>query len=151
MAEAGLSPADVCHCFAARQAARWISQLYDQHLAAVGLRSTQYAILAQLDRKGPASIVQLAEAMVMDRTTMTRNVTPLEREGLVAIVQAESDRRRKEVRLTAQGKARLAQARPLWRRAQAAFERHYGPTEAAAMRAMLRAVPQGAAERRSRE
>jgi DNA-binding MarR family transcriptional regulator len=145
MAEAGLSPADVCHCFAVRQAARWISQLYDQHLAGVGLRSTQYAILSHLERSGPASIAQLAEAMVMDRTTMTRNVTPLERDGLVAIVQADADRRRKEVRLTAPGRARLAEARPLWRRAQAAFERHYGAAEAGAMRAMLRAVPQGAA------
>lgn len=146
MAETVLTPADVCHCFAVRQAARWISQLYDQHLAGAGLRSTQYAILAHLDRRGPASIQQLAEAMVMDRTTMTRNVTPLERDGLVEIAQAETDRRRKEVRLTAAGRQRLAQARPLWRRAQAAFERHYGAKEAAAMRKMLRAVPQGADE-----
>lgn len=143
MAEAGLSPADVCHCFAVRQAARWISQLYDQHLAEAGLRSTQYAILGHLERNGPAGIAELAEALVMDRTTMTRNVTPLERDGLVAIVQAETDRRRKEVRLTPRGRARLAQARPLWRRAQADFERHFGAAEAAAMRAMLRAVPQG--------
>lgn len=143
MAEPGLSPADVCHCFAVRQAARWISQLYDQHLAAAGLRSTQYAILAHLDRQGPAGIAQLAEAMVMDRTTMTRNITPLDREGLVEIVQSETDRRRKAVGLTVRGRERLAQARPLWRRAQAAFERHYGAQEAAAMRAMLRSVPHG--------
>lgn len=150
MAEAGLSPADVCHCFAVRQAARWISQLYDQHLADAGLRSTQYAILAHLEREGPASIAQLAEAMVMDRTTMTRNVTPLERDGLVAIVQAAADRRRKEVRLSALGRERLRQARPAWRRAQAAFEKHYGATQAAAMRTMLRDVPQGSAERSAR-
>lgn len=143
MAEAGLSPADVCHCFAVRQAARWISQLYDQHLAACGLRASQYGILSQLARSGPVGIAQLAEAMVMDRTTMTRNVTPLQRDGLVEIAQSDTDRRRREVRLTAQGRARLAQARPLWRRAQAAFERHYGAREAAAMRTMLRAIPQG--------
>jgi DNA-binding MarR family transcriptional regulator len=88
--------------------------------------------------------------MVMDRTTMTRNVAPLEREGLVEIVQAERDRRRKEVHLSQRGRERLAQARPAWRRAQAAFERHYGPSEAAAMRAMLRAVPAGAASRMPR-
>jgi DNA-binding MarR family transcriptional regulator len=143
VAETGLSPADVCHCFAVRQAARWITQLYDQHLAACGLRSSQYAILALLERRGPASMAELAQAMVMDRTTMTRNVSPLERDGLLEVLQDAADRRRKEVRLSAAGRERLAAARPLWRRAQAAFERHYGSKDAAALRAMLRAVPPG--------
>ena len=140
---AALTPMDVCHCFAVRQAGRWISQLYDQHLAACGLRSTQYAILAQLDRLGPASIAQLAEAMVMDRTTITRNVTPLERDGLLEIAASAADRRRKELRLTAQGRQALAVARPHWRRAQQAFEQHFGPEQAAVLRTLLRAVPQG--------
>ena len=143
MAERALTPMDVCHCFAARQAARWISQLYDQHLAACGLRSTQYAILSQLDRLGAAGIAGLAEAMVMDRTTITRNLTPLQRDGLLEIAAAEDDRRRKELRLTPQGREALAAARPHWRRAQQAFEQHFGAQEAAALRTMLRAVPQG--------
>src|SRR4051794_37602395 len=113
-----LTPMDVCHCFAVRQAGRWISQLYDQHLAACGLRSTQYAILAQLDRLGAASIAALADAMVMDRTTITRNVTPLERDGLLEIAASAVDRRRKELRLTTQGRQALAAARPHWGRAQ---------------------------------
>ena len=138
-----LTPMDVCHCFAVRQAGRWISQLYDQHLAACGLRSTQYAILAQLDRLGPASIAQLAEAMVMDRTTITRNVTPLERDGLIAIVADDHDRRRKQLCLTSHGRRTLAAARPHWRRAQQAFEQHFGSQQAAALRTLLRAVPQG--------
>ena len=144
MAErSALTPMDVCHCFAVRQAGRWISQLYDQHLAVCGLRSTQYAILAQLDRLGPASIAQLAEAMVMDRTTITRNVTPLERDGLLEIAAAEGDRRRKALRLSPRGSQALAAARPHWRRAQQAFERHFGPEQAAALRTLLRAVPEG--------
>ncbi|MDB5956914.1 MarR family winged helix-turn-helix transcriptional regulator [Ramlibacter sp.] len=144
MAErSALTPMDVCHCFAVRQAGRWISQLYDQHLAACGLRSTQYAILAQLDRLGSASIAQLAEAMVMDRTTITRNVTPLERDGLLEIAAAQGDRRRKEVRLSPRGSQALAAARPHWRRAQQAFERHFGADQAAALRTLLRAVPEG--------
>ena len=144
MAERGaLTPMDVCHCFAVRQAGRWISQLYDQHLAACGLRSTQYAILAQLERIGPASIAALAEAMVMDRTTITRNVTPLERDGLLEIAASATDRRRKELRLTTQGRQALAAARPHWRRAQQAFEKHFGAEQAAALRTLLRAVPQG--------
>jgi DNA-binding MarR family transcriptional regulator len=138
-----LTPMDVCHCFAVRQAGRWISQLYDQHLAGCGIRSTQYAILSQLDRIGAAGIASLAEAMVMDRTTITRNVTPLERDGLVEIAASATDRRRKELRLTAKGRETLATARPHWRRAQAAFEKHFGAEEAAALRTLLRAVPQG--------
>jgi DNA-binding MarR family transcriptional regulator len=137
---------DVCHCFAVRQAGRWISQLYDQHLAACGLRSTQYAILAQLDRLGSASIAALAEAMVMDRTTITRNVTPLQRDGLLEIAGVAGDRRRKELRLTAQGQQTLAAARPHWRRAQQAFERHFGAAQATALRTLLRAVPHGHAD-----
>jgi len=138
-----LTPMDVCHCFAVRQAGRWISQLYDQHLAGCGLRSTQYAILAQLDRLGAASIAALADAMVMDRTTITRNVTPLERDGLLEIAASATDRRRKELRLTTQGRQALAAARPHWRRAQQAFEQHFGAEQAAALRTLLRAVPQG--------
>lgn len=140
------SPVDVCHCLAVRQAGRWISQLYDQHLAAVGLRSTQYAILSQLGRMGAAGIAELADAMVMDRTTITRNVAPLERDGLVSIEPAQDDRRRKCVLVTAAGRARLAAARPHWRRAQGAFEKHFGPQEAAAMRTLLRRVPHGQRE-----
>ena len=140
-----LTPMDVCHCFAVRQAGRWISQLYDQHLAACGLRSTQYAILAQLDRLGAASIAALADAMVMDRTTITRNVTPLERDGLLEIAASAADRRRKELRLTVHGRQALAAARPHWRRAQQAFEAHFGAEQAAALRTLLRAVPRGQA------
>jgi DNA-binding MarR family transcriptional regulator len=143
----GLTPGDVCHCLAVRQAGRWISQLYDQHLAACGLRSTQYAILSQLEHLGPASIAALAEAMVMDRTTITRNITPLERDGLVEIAAAPDDRRRKCVALTPHGRRTLLAARPHWRRAQAAFEQHFGAEQAAAMRTLLRQVPQGKSRR----
>jgi DNA-binding MarR family transcriptional regulator len=141
----GLTPGDVCHCLAVRQAGRWISQLYDQHLAECGLRSTQYAILSQLAHLGPVSIAALAEAMVMDRTTITRNITPLERDGLVEVAAASDDRRRKCVALTAHGRKTLAAARSLWRGAQAAFEKHFGPEQAAAMRSLLRQVPHGQA------
>lgn len=143
----GPTPVEVCHCMAVRQAARWISQLYDQHLAACGLTSTQYAVLSHLQRAGAASVAQVAESMVMDRTTLTRNLAPLERDGLVQVVAAEGDRRRKVLSLTPAGTQRLAAARPQWRRAQAAFERHFGDQEAAAMRTLLREVPHGRAKR----
>lgn len=143
MASAALSPVEVCHCMAVRQAARWISQLYDQQLAACGLSSTQYAVLSHLDRAGDASVAQVADAMVMDRSTLTRNIAPLQRDGLVQVTGAQDDRRRKVLALTDAGRARLAEARPLWRKAQGAFERHFGAAEAEAMRTLLRQVPQG--------
>lgn len=142
---AALGPADLCHCLAVRQAGRWISQLYDKHLAEVGLSAAQYGVLSQLHRGGPASIAGLAEAMVMDRTTMTRTIAPLERDGLLRVEAGAEDRRRKLVHLTEEGRARLAAARPHWKRAQAAFERHFGTEDAAAMRTLLRAVPKGRA------
>ena len=67
-----------CNCLALRQAARHVSQIYDAHLALVGLRTTQYSILEKLKRLGPLSINELANSMVMDRTTLGRAIRPLE-------------------------------------------------------------------------
>src|SRR5712671_5093194 len=92
-----------CNCFAVRSAARHVSQFYDQFLAPVGLRTTQFSILAKLKRLGSQSINALAESMVMDRTTLGRNILPLERDGLIRITQAASDRRAKELHLTKAG------------------------------------------------
>src|SRR5258708_33029531 len=92
-----------CNCFAARSAARHITQLYDQYLAPVGLRTTQFSILAKLKRKAPLTINALASSMVMDRTTLGRNVQPLERDGLIAVETSLSDRRAKVLRLTSAG------------------------------------------------
>ncbi len=107
-----------CTCLAVRQAARHITQFYDQHLAPSGLRATQFSILARLKRTGPMTINALADEMVMDRTTLGRNILPLEREGLISIAPGRRDRRSKELRLTEAGDARLRAARKGWRQAQ---------------------------------
>lgn len=134
------TPIPVCTCLAVRQGARQLTQFYDRHLAPTGLRATQYPILARLGRSGPLSINALATGMVMDRTTLGRALRPLERDGLVAIGVGR-DARTRELSLTPAGRARLAEAVPLWRGAQAAFEQGYGETEAAALRvAMARVV-----------
>ena len=96
-----------CNCFAVRSAARHVTQLYDQLLAPVGLRITQFSILAKLRRRGPLTINALAGDMVMDRTTLGRNIQPLERDGLIRIEPAPSDRRAKELHLTKAGERRL--------------------------------------------
>jgi DNA-binding MarR family transcriptional regulator len=129
-----------CNCFAVRSAARHVTQFYDQFLAPIGLRTTQYSILARLKRLGPQSINTLAESMVMDRTTLGRNILPLERDGLIRIEPAASDRRVRELRLTKAGEKRLQAAIEAWSQAQARFETSFGTKRAAELRAMLRAV-----------
>src|SRR5207237_243828 len=75
----------LCNCLAIRQASRHVTQFYDQLLAPSGLRTTQFAILGRLRRSGPMPINALAAALVMDRTTLGRNILPLERDGLIEI------------------------------------------------------------------
>jgi DNA-binding MarR family transcriptional regulator len=126
-----------CNCLALRQAARHVTQFYDEYFATSGVRATQYSILARLDRKGPMTINALAAELVMDRTTLGRNIRPLQRDGLVAIGPGEADRRKKEVRLTAVGSARFAAAQKEWTKAQADFERAFGARRARALRVLL--------------
>ncbi len=128
-----------CNCLAVRQAARQITQLYDRHMAATGLTTSQYSILAKLSRLGPLSINALAAQMVMDRTTTGRAVQPLERDKLVAI-EAGSDARTKLVRLTPAGAKRFKAAVAHWHAAQHDFERSYGTDEAATLRTALARV-----------
>jgi DNA-binding MarR family transcriptional regulator len=92
MSSKNLPKAEDCNCFAVRSAARHVSQFYDRFLAPTGLRTTQFSILAKLNRKGPLTINELAKDMIMDRTTLGRNVRPLERDGLIAIEAVQSDR-----------------------------------------------------------
>jgi DNA-binding MarR family transcriptional regulator len=129
-----------CNCFAIRSAARHVSQYYDRYLAATGLRTTQFSILAKLKRLGPLTINELARQMVMDRTTLGRNIKPLERDGLVSIEPAQSDRRAKELCLTKSGEKQLVVAFEAWSRAQAGFESNFGPKHAAELRRVLRNV-----------
>jgi DNA-binding MarR family transcriptional regulator len=129
----------LCNCLALRQAARHATQLYDRHLAAEGLKTSQYSILAKLLRLGPQSIGLLADMMVMDRTTTTRAVRPLARDKLVAIAPGEDERTRM-VRITAAGEKRAKAAAARWREAQKEFEAGYGAAEAEKLRKDLARV-----------
>src|SRR6202163_4886915 len=111
-----------CSCLALRQAARHVTQFYDHCLAPTGLRTTQYSILVRLKLHGPLTINTLAADLVMDRTTLGRNILPLERDGLIAIIKGVSDRRQRALHLTDSGAARLRSATPCWTAAQARFE-----------------------------
>jgi DNA-binding MarR family transcriptional regulator len=142
MQETPLSPAlesADCNCLALRQAARHVSQVYDAHLAPVGLKTTQYSILAKLNRLGPLSINELAKLMVMDRTTLGRAVRPLERDKLLAI-GGDDDGRKRNLKLTAAGQTRLKAAAAKWREAQKEFELTFGVSDSAKLRTALQRV-----------
>jgi len=109
--------ASPCLCDSLRQATRAVSRLYDDEMRKVGLRTTQYALLAWLLAAGEARQKEIEELTFLDQTTLSRNLRPLIDAGWVAIRPGE-DRREKLVRLTAAGAAKLQEARPAWERAQ---------------------------------
>src|ERR1044072_4927216 len=115
---AGQARLSECNCLAIRQAARHVTQLYDQLFAPAGLRATQFAILSRLRRDGPMTINALAAALVMDRTTLGRNILPLQRDGLIEVMTSPQDRRRRELRLTETGRAKHREAVERWAVAQ---------------------------------
>src|ERR1700728_3443109 len=126
-----------CNCTALRKATRRISQLYDTALAPSGLKTTQRAILAQLGRSEPASVGQLAEALVMDVGALAHTLKTLERDRLIAVTVDADDRRSRMITLTRQGRAKLAESDALWAKAQAGFEAAFGRVESEALRQAL--------------
>lgn len=114
---AGLAAVQQCACFNIRKAARAITQRYDDHLRPSGLRTTQFSLLTVLALMEKATISELADQAVMDRTTLKRNLELLEEQGLVRIRPGE-DARVREVTLTRAAHQRLAEALPHWQAAQ---------------------------------
>ena len=112
-----------CFCLHLRRSARQVTQFYDGRLQPSGLRVTQFTLLATIERLRPRSQRPLAEMMGMDRTTLTRNLALLERDGYLKVEEAKQDRRERMIRLTKAGRDALAEAMPLWQLAQAEFKR----------------------------
>ncbi len=106
-----------CTCANLRKAARVVTQAYDAALQPIGLKATQFTLLATLTKLGDAPLTRLADALVMDRTTLTRNLRPLVREGHIRIDQ-EEDQRVRKVSLTDAGREVFDNARPRWEQAQ---------------------------------
>ena len=123
-----------CNCTALRKAARHLTRFYDACLATVGLRGTQYAILLYLSRQGVVPVGALAEAMVMDRTTVGHAIKPLERDHLVSIDVDPADRRSRLISLTEDGVRKVDDGRQAWNRAQKVFEARFGEGAARDMR-----------------
>ena len=114
-----------CACHKVRMAARAVTRAYDDALRPVRLRATQLAVLVAVGKERSISITALAELMEMDRTTLTRNLRPLAKEGLVT-VGPEGWRRSRTLEITRKGQSRLREALPYWEQAQAALRRNLG-------------------------
>jgi DNA-binding MarR family transcriptional regulator len=113
-----MSKQRTCVCVNLRRLARATTQLYDEALAASGIKVTQYSLLCAVEREQPVAISALAEELDLDRTTLARNLNPLRRDGLI-VLRAGADKRVTEVTLTAAGRNAIRRARPAWERAQA--------------------------------
>lgn len=109
---------DSCVCFNLRKAARAITQIYDDVFRPIELRATQFTVLAHISLFAPITVSRLADLMVMDRTTLTRNLRPLQKRGLLEVTSG-NDRRTRVVTLTERGENMLSQALPLWKNVQA--------------------------------
>ncbi|MBI2689501.1 MAG: winged helix-turn-helix transcriptional regulator [Acidobacteria bacterium] len=128
-----------CACAQLRRAARTISGLYDELLAAAGVTVTQYGMLVNIARAERISRTELAAVLGMDRTTLTRNLRPLERAGFLE-ERPGDDRRVRMLRLTPSGRRRLERSYPLWEGAQQAFLKEFGVEQFAELRGLLRAA-----------
>lgn len=106
-----------CSCFNLRKATRVITQFYDHCLVPSGIRITQFSLLISMAAEPTQTLTQLATNLVMDRTTLTRNLKPLEKAGLIQSISAK-DRRSKAYALTEKGQEVLKTAIPLWHNAQ---------------------------------
>ncbi len=114
-----------CACYNLRRATRAVTRLYDDFLRPSGLRTTQVSLLMSAKLRGPVTLSKLASLTVTERTTLTRNLTVLEKKGFIRIDQG-SDRRERQVALTGLGEEALLVVVPLWEKAQAHIEKGLG-------------------------
>lgn len=128
-----------CNCSFLRSATRALTLAYDEVLRPSGLRMTQFSMLSRASAVGEMSLSELADLMAMDRTTLGRNLQPLEREGFVQINVGE-DRRERLVSVTPAGRKVLARALPLWEDVHHRFEQKVGKREAKELRDTLKRI-----------
>ncbi len=126
-----------CACLQFRRTSRAVSALYDDFLSSAGLTVTQYALLVSIARAQGISRTLLAAKLEMDRTTLTRNLRPLERDGFVT-QKSGADLRERILGLTASGRKRLDRSFPFWEAAQRAFFSEFGQDRFEILRSLLR-------------
>jgi DNA-binding MarR family transcriptional regulator len=131
---------DHCLCLAAQRAARTLARRFDEALRPAGLTSGQFSLLMSLNQPQLPSIGAVAGLLAMDRTTLTANLKPLERRGLVTTTIDPDDRRGRLVSLTKAGRTVLRAAVPIWRRAHKEIDGLLSPTDGKVLRGGLRAL-----------
>jgi DNA-binding MarR family transcriptional regulator len=131
-----------CNAGAVRRAGRRLLHMYDTFLAPTGLKQCQYGILSALNGRGAAlpSVQELAEELVLDRSTLGQNLRPLERDNFVTLLTDPRDRRVRLIALTKQGIAKFNEAKSYWEEAQERFEDVFGKDEAARLRSVLLSI-----------
>lgn len=128
---------DHCLCLHMQRAARVIARRFDEALRPVGLKSGQFSLLMSLNRPEPPTLGSVAELLAMDRTTLTANLKPLERDALVEMRTDEKDRRARRLALTEKGRSLLTRAVPIWTRTHREVESVLPPGAADRLRADL--------------
>ena len=138
--ETTLEVRDACLCLHLQRAARAVARRFDAAFRPLGLTSGQFSLLMSLNRPDPPTIGSIAALLAMDRTTLTANLKPLERRGLVRVTIDAADRRSRRLVLTARGRALLATAVPIWRDTHAAIDRLLPGANPEELRGDLRAL-----------
>jgi len=131
---------DTCLCLHAQRAARVLARRFDEAMKPVGITSGQFSLLISLNRPEPPSIGSVANLLAMDRTTLTANLKPLQRRGLVTVEPDPKDRRSRRLALTEAGHAVLAAAVPIWTAVHAEVEGALAGADPEGLRADLRAL-----------
>lgn len=131
---------DNCLCLHGQRAARALARRFDIALQPVGLTNGQFSLLMSLNRPEPPTISSVATLLAMDRTTLTANLKPLERRGLLKIAIDEEDRRNRRLAITGAGRALLARAFPIWQETHAEIEKGLAALEPDGLRTALTAL-----------
>jgi DNA-binding MarR family transcriptional regulator len=131
---------DACLCLHVQRAARALARRFDEALRPLELTQGQFSLLTSLNRPEPPSIGNVAALLAMDRTTLTANLKPLERRGLVKIAVDKQDKRSRRLTITAAGRALVRKAYPVWVKAHAETERLIAGISADDLRGALRAL-----------
>ena len=131
---------DTCLCLHVQRAARALARRFDAVLRPVGLTNGQFSLMMSLNRPDPASMGAVASLLVMDRTTLTAALKPLERRGLVAVTPDPTDHRRRRLALTQAGMASLSRALPIWQSMHAAVGSLLDDAEPTRFRRSLQAI-----------
>lgn len=132
-----------CACSTLRRATRAVTAAYDKALEPSGLRITQFSVLRTLARLGPVTVTRLASVTALDRSTMGRNLHPLERQGFVRLEVGATDQRERVAHLTQAGRSAIEVALPYWRMAQKNIELLVEFSEIAALADQLSRLREG--------